>query len=130
MITLEDEDASLEPAYLNAKGEISADNEEVWCICSAKFSNGTTHKASSMCRGDSDEGPLLWSIWNGEKDVSLLLPPAPPPVLKVEGPEPFAAEFGLIISDVFPIEFSVIPAFEISPIKRKINLTINGVESS
>lgn len=130
MDTLEDEDASLEPAYLNAKGEIDADNEEVWCICSAKFSNGTTYKASSMCRGDSDEGPLLWSIWNGEKDVSLLLPPVPPPVLKVEGPEPFAAEFGLNTSEVFPIEFNVIPVFETSPTQRKVILTPNGVESS
>lgn len=127
MDTLEDDDVILEPAQFNASGELNKSNEEVWCLCSAKFSNGTTHQAAAMCRGDADEGPLLWSVWNGEKDISLQLPPSPPPVLKVDGPEPFAAAFGLELNEVFPIEFNVVPRFESEPCIRKVILSAQGV---
>jgi hypothetical protein len=127
MDTLEDYDAELEPPQFNVSGEISVLNKEVWCLCSAKFSNGTTHQAAAMCRGDSDEGPLLWSIWNGEKDLSLQLPPSPPPVLKVDGPEPFSAAFGLEVNEVFPIELSVVARFEAEPSIRKVILSPQGI---
>lgn len=124
--SLEEADAELEPAELDADGEIGAKNEEVWCACSARFSNGTVHEGVAMCRGDSSDGPLLWSIWNGMRAVPLLLPPAPPAVLKVDGPERFAVEFGLMVGEVFPIEFAVIPQFETKPTKRKVILNIGG----
>lgn len=125
--TLEEVDASLEPALLNSRGEVTRENEEVWCLCQASFSNGSAHRAAAMCRGDSGQGPLLWTIWNGVKDVSLQLPPAPPPVLKVDGPEPFCASFDLNIADVFPIRLVVIPRFEQKPNLRKVMLDTTGV---
>lgn len=125
MDSLDDDDASLVPAFFNANGEITAQNEEVWCLCTATFHNGTTHNACAMCRGDSNDGPLLWTFWNGERDVSLQLPPSPPPVLKVDGPIPFAKAFGWEVSDVFPIQLEVVPKFEEYPAERKILLLAN-----
>lgn len=128
METINEDDVSLEPALVNSNGYISKKNEEVWCLCLAIFSNGLKYKATGMCRGDSSEGPLLWSIWNGLKDIPLILPPAPPFILKFDGPESFSKEFGLDISKVFPIEFNVIPHFETKPSKRIVILDTDGAK--
>ena len=79
-----------------------------------------------MCRGDSDEGPLLESVWNGEKDVRVLLPPAPPLVLAKSGPQVFAAEFGLSVKQVFPMRFHVVPRFATPPEGRAVTLDVSG----
>ena len=120
----EDEELILTPATKNNHGQIGNSVGEVWCLCKAIFNNGTEYKASAMCRGDSNEGPLLWTVWNGKEDVTLILPPAPDFVLKEEGPIPFCEKFELSQDFVFPISFLVIPKFEFQPHYRSaiINL--------
>ena len=74
--SLQDEDVALEPALKTPDGLITAINGEVWCFCKAIFSNGDEHIASALCRGDSDDGPLLCSVWNGKEDVPIFVPPS------------------------------------------------------
>jgi hypothetical protein len=126
--SIEDNDVLLKPAY-KIKGRVSKKNGEVWCLSKALFSNGEIYSASSMCRGDSDQGPLLWSVWNGEKYVALIVPPAPDFVLESEGPIAFCNEFARNPEDVFPISFEVVPLFEIEPHKRSLLIGIKGILS-
>jgi len=124
--TIDDEEVMLTPAVLRSDGKIPASCGEVWCLCKATFANKSEHIALALCRGDANEGPLLWTVWNGEKDVSLMFPPAPQFVLDVEGPEGFAESFSLQTEDVFPIDFEVIPRFETPKAVRKVILNISG----
>ena len=128
--TYDYEDVSLSPAYKNNNGEISNKNGEVWCLSKAIFANGEEHKASSMCRGDSNQGPLLWSVWNNTKRINLLLPPAPDFVLKKEGPIKFCAEFNKPPGEVFPIRFEIIPKFQIEPNLRIVAIYQDGTLSN
>ncbi len=120
--SLDEEDVILEPAIKTQDGLVAASNREVWCFCKAIFANGDEHFASAMCRGDSDDGPLLCSVWNGKVDVRILVPAAPSFVLEKEGPIFFCKEFGKEIEDVFPIIFNVIPLFETNPTIRWIKI--------
>jgi hypothetical protein len=124
--TIDEEDVQLTPVEFDQKGRIPIHLGEVWCLCRAIFANETEYIASAMCRGDSSDGPLLWSVWNGSEDVRLMLPPAPSFVLEKEGPECFANKFNLSIKDVFPILFEVIPRFESAPEIRRIKLGFSG----
>ena len=121
--TIDDEDVTLEPANLSDEGKVLAINGEVWCKGLAKFKNGLTFTGACMCRADSSDGPLLITVWNGHRDVSLIMPPAPDFVLAQEGPVPFCNAFDLIIDDVFPIQFNVEPEFEIEPFFRAVILS-------
>ena len=58
----------------------------------------------------------------GEKDIRLILPPAPSFVLEEEGPNAFCEKFGKRLEEVFPINFEVIPKFEIEPHLRSIRI--------
>ena len=125
-----DEDKTLEPVTLGSAGVIPEHVEEVWCLCVATFADGSEHQACAMCRGDSADGPLVWSVWNGEKDVPVILPPAPPDVLKLDGPDAFAAGFGLSLEEVFPVRLKVVPTFASEPSMRRVVLDSSGVRES
>jgi hypothetical protein len=118
--TSDEEDVSLEPATIDNMGLIEKSNGEVWCLCKAIFSNGEEHKASAMCRGDNNEGPLLLTVFNGSEDVALIMPPAPDFVLKSEGPQVFCKKFDKQENEVFPITFKVVPKFQVKPEERSI----------
>ena len=105
----------LSPVQLDSTGRIPGNTGEVWCLCTAVFANETEHVACAMCRGDSADGPLLWSVSNGKESVPLLLPPAPDFVLAREGPEAFAEKFGMRLEDVFPLTIRAVPRFVVEP---------------
>ena len=121
------EDPELSPVEFDAEGRIPGNVGEVWCLCAAVFFDGSEHLAIAMCRGDSADGPLLWSVWNGDKDVPLLLPPTPPFVLARQGPEVFATKFGTNVANVFPLTIEVVPRFAVKPEIRTVKLGISGV---
>ena len=122
----EEQDQVLVPVVLR-NGRVPRTAGEVWCLSVSRFADATEHLACTMCRGDNEDGPLAWTIWNGERDVSLLLPPAPPFVLAEDGPEPFARAFNKKISEVFPLEIRALPEFEIEPTRRIVRLGAQGV---
>jgi hypothetical protein len=124
MDSYDEEELILKPATKNTLGQIKDTIGEVWCLCKAVFNNGNEYKASAMCRADSNEGPLLWTVWNGKENVSLILPPAPDFVLAEEGPIPFCAKFGQSQDSVFPIKFIVIPKFQFQPYERSTTIKI------
>jgi hypothetical protein len=124
----DDEDTQLEPAPLTAEGLVPEGIGEVWCLASARFADGSEHKAAAMCRGDAEDGPLACSVWNGREDVPVLLPPAPPHVLEVDGPLVFARKFGLGVSEVFPIDLEVFVRFQRPPRIRRVRLRESGAE--
>jgi len=111
----EEEELMLAPAPKNNFGQVINTVGEVWCLCKAIFNDGTEHSASAMCRGDASEDPQLLTVWNGSEDVSLILPPAPDFVLAKEGPDPFCAKFEKSLAEVFPINFIVVPQFQLQP---------------
>ena len=123
----EDEDATLEPVQLDSEGRIPSDLEEIWCLCTACFADGSERLAAAMCRADSSDGPLLWSVWNGADDVPLFLPPTPPSVLSKKGPDVFAASFGMKTSDVFPVRMKVVARFATAPEERSVDLSVAGI---
>jgi hypothetical protein len=125
--TNEDSNVALTPAHKNEDGMISKSNGEVWCLCNVHFSDGTQLTATSLCRGDSDYGPLLWSFWNGQSFISLVVPPAPRFVLDVEGPNRFCKHFDKKINQIFPLRLEVVPSFEVQPTKRSIIITEKGI---
>jgi hypothetical protein len=118
--TIEDEDISLTPAIKSTEDKILPLNGEVWCQTTVFFSNGEKKKGSCMCRADSEDGPLLVTVWNGAKDVSLIMPPAPEFVLEMEGPNKFCSEFQLEYEEIFPLRILVVPIFETPPNLRQI----------
>ena len=122
-----DYDYLITPADKTNKGEVSKRNGQVWCLSHAFFFNEEQHIACTMCRGDSKDGPLLWSVWNGNKFVTLMVPPAPDFVLEVEGPINFCKEFKRPLNKVFPIKFEAQPSFEIKPHKRIVTITADGI---
>jgi hypothetical protein len=122
----EAEDVELAPVRLDSAGRVPRDVGEVWCLCEAVFADGSRHLASAMCRGDSDQGPLLWTVWNGAEDVPLLLPPAPDFVLEKEGPEVFVMKFRLNLPEVFPMRIEVVPRFAVEPEHRSVALDVSG----
>ena len=124
--TLEEIDISLIPADKNESGLISSKNGEVWCLSKMTFFNNEQHFASSMCRGDSNEGPILWSVWKDNELITLMLPPAPDFVLDIDGPASFCSEFNLSQQDIFPISFEVIPEFQLEPHKRAVLIYPDG----
>ncbi len=123
----EDEDTELEPVMMDDSGRLPSSLGEVWCLCSARFADGSEHLACAMCRADCDDGPLLWTVWNGEDDVPLFVPPAPLPVLLKDGPEPFAKNFGRTLEEVFPLSISVDPRFATPPERRSEIIRTNGI---
>jgi hypothetical protein len=121
------EDAELEPVEFDEDGTVPARIGEVWCLCNAVFADGSEHLASAMCRGDSSDGPLLWTVWNGTEDVPLFLPPAPPPVLAKRGPEAFSAKFNADMHAVFPLKITAVARFAVSPEERSVRVDVAGV---
>lgn len=118
--SVENKDIELIPALRTSDNLVSRLNGEVWCLSKATFSNGKVFLASSMCRGDSSLGPTLISVWNGKVEVPLILPPAPPFVLSIDGPDAFCKKFKLKYEAVFPLLFEVVPKFEIMPLERRM----------
>lgn len=118
--TIDEEDVSLEPAKLDNIGLVEKSNGEVWCLCKVIFFNGDEHKASAICRGDDNQGPLLLTVSNGVEDISLIMPPAPDFVLDLEGPVAFCRRFDKPTNDVFPLRIDVIPKFKLPPHDRSI----------
>jgi hypothetical protein len=108
------------------QGVVLRTNGEVWCLSKAIFFNGTVHHALAMCDANSDEGPLLWSVWNGGRFVPLFVPPAPAFVLEDDGPEHFCKEFDETTEHVFPIALEVVPRFEVAPTIRRITIYAEG----
>ena len=50
------EDPELSPLEFDTEGRIPGNVGEVWCLCTAVFTNGSDHLATAMCRGDSGDG--------------------------------------------------------------------------
>lgn len=123
---LEDYEGLITPADKDKDGLISRDIGGVWCLTYAIFANGDKHIACSLCEGDSDEGPICWSVWNGVDFVVLMVPPAPDFVLEVDGPDHFCSDFGKSIHDVFPLTFEVVPLFQNKPHQRKVVIQPDG----
>lgn len=115
-----DGDIVLVPLVLGPSDGVPAGVGEVWCRSRCRFANGEEHPACAMYRGDSEEGPLAWTVWNGARDVPLLLPPAPPQVLALDGPEPFARAFQLSLGAVFPLTIEADCDFEQPPHRRRV----------
>jgi hypothetical protein len=124
--TYDDEDMTLIPAEKNRQGFITRENGDLWCWCKATFANGALHDAIALCRGDSDQGPMLWTFWNGEDVVGLMVPPAPDFVLEVDGPANFCQEFSESAENVFPISLEAVPKFEVAPTIRRITIYAEG----
>lgn len=116
----------LKPVRLGADGSIPASVEEVWCLCKCRFADATEHGACSSCDGDTSEGPLAWSVWNGDEFIPIIVPPAPDFVLEKEGPIAFCRAFNLESQAVFPLEIEVVPAFEIAPHRRSVLIDSSG----
>lgn len=123
----DDEDATLSPVSLTDSGLVPSSVGEVWCLCVARFADGSEHKATAMCRGDSSDGPLLWTVSTGAEDVSLVVPPAPDLVLSKQGPAPFASKFGRTRGQVFPLTIEAITGFTMDPRRRQVTIGADGV---
>ena len=119
----------LVPVTLAAGQKVPKELGELWCLCRARFADGTEHQAAGMCRGDEAIGPLMWSIWNGTQDVRLLVPPAPEFVLARQGPAPFAAKFGKPLAAVFPLTIRAVAEFAVEPAIRHVKIGVGGVQS-
>jgi hypothetical protein len=117
----------LVPVKFDALGRILESAGEVWCLCTCRFANGSEHPACAMCRGDSKEGPLALSVWDGERFVPVILPPAPEFVLEKEGPLTFCRRFTLEPDEVFPMEIIVVPRFAVAPHRRSVRIGISGI---
>lgn len=115
----DENDVKLVEAAISDDGTVLATNGEVWCKGIATFNNGLIYDGVCMCRADASDGPLLITIWNGQKDVSIIMPPAPDFVLENEGPEPFCQAFHLSYQEIFPIQFLVEAKFEVAPLTRQ-----------
>ena len=122
-----DDDRMLVPARLTPGGLVSREAGEVWCRSQCLFANGAIHLACTMSRGDAGDGPLAWTVWNGNRDVRLLVPPAPAFVLAKEGPGPFARAFSLTLADVFPLVIRVDPRFDHPPRERLVHINKRGL---
>jgi hypothetical protein len=116
----------LVPVLLNECDAVPQSVGEAWCRCSCRFAEGSEHAASAMCRGDSALGPVGISVWNGQKHVRLILPPAPEFVLQEEGPAAFCESFGRRLEAVFPVELLVIPRFALVPQDRSVRIEQSG----
>ncbi len=125
---LQDYECLITPADKDEDGLISRAVGEVWCLTYAIFASGEQHIACSLCKGDSDVGPILWSVWNVAKIVGLYVPPAPDFVLEVDGPKHFCSEFAKSIDEVFPLTFEVVPRFQTKPHQRKAVIRPDGSE--
>jgi hypothetical protein len=109
-------------------GEVlPASVREVWCLCWCTFKDGSKHFACAMCRGDTTEGPLAITVWNGSSNIRLMVPPAPTFVLAKEGPEVFARKFSLPVDAVFPLRVEVAPRFSKAPHTRAVVIDTSGV---
>ena len=126
---VEDGDRVLIPAK-TVNGLIDASVGEVWSLATCRFSNGEEHKACVMCRGDNADGPLGWTVWNGSRDVPLIVPPAPLPVLKLDGPESFARAFGKRLDQVFPLKIEAESRFVTPPSRRAVCVDSMGVRET
>jgi len=100
---------------------------EIWCLCRCTFNDASEHIASAMCRGDSSDGPLGISVWNGERSLRIMVPPAPPFVLEKEGPIVFARHFKRSVQAVFPAKIEVLPRFAVHPTVRTAVIQVNGI---
>jgi|GEM_PF-6099948 len=120
-------DIQIEAVIMDNEGNIPAHIGEVWCLCRAIFANGSEHLAICMCRGDSDERPLLCSVWNGTEDIPVILPPAPAMVLDRDGPAVFASRFNMSIQDAFPMTIIAIPHFAVAPAIRIVKMDVHGI---
>jgi hypothetical protein len=119
-------DPELTAVEFDSFGAVPSAYAEVWCLCEARFANGTRYDAVALFRGDADEGPLLCSVWNGDQNVPLILPPAPAPVLARRGPVAFAASFGRLTEDVFPLSISAKVRFAVPPVERGRVFDVSG----
>ena len=117
----------LEPVTTFVNGKLPSHLGEVWCRSQCRFSDGSLHRACALYRGDSSDGPLAWSVFNGSVDVPLVLPPAPAEVLAVDGPERLASSFGRAIADVFPLEIAAACLFQTPPETRSVIIDASGV---
>src|SRR5437763_13600232 len=100
---VEDGDKVLIPATTDHVGRVASTVGEVWCRSVCCFLNGEQHPACAMYRGDGPEGPLAWSVTNNDgEEVRLIVPPAPPVVLEIDGPIAFARNFGHKVEEIFP----------------------------
>lgn len=115
---LGEEDATLCPVALTSDGAVPAENGVVWCLAKATFANGAVHSAAVSVWPSGAEGPELPVVWNGARNVPILVPPAPDFVLAADGPHAFASAFGLAVTAVFPITLEVVPEFVVAPRKR------------
>lgn len=124
---LDDGDQVLVPALLTADGRVASSMGEVWCRSICRFADGEIHSACAMYRGDSELGPLGWTVSSGVGEIPLIVPPAPPPVLVMEGPVVFAQAFMKSIEEVFPLEITSAVEFEMAPCRRSVIIGSEGV---
>jgi len=94
------------------------------------FACGEENLASGVCRGDSSDGPLLLSVFNGVEDVTLIKPPAPDFVLQAQGPEQFSKRFDKKPNEVFPLTIKVIPQFQKSRKTDMLLLAFNTTNNT
>lgn len=118
----EDEDAQIKPLILNDLDKIPLTIEEIWCLCEAIFADNSKHLAVAMCRGDSSDGPLLCSVWNGIEFVPLFFPPAPTIVLEKKGDNYFSIKFNIQKNKIYPLRINVLSRFESNPEIRTLTI--------
>lgn len=121
-----DEDPEMVPALRTTNGALSKSMGAVWCRVNATFADGTEVVGIALCRADAPEEPSLWQFWEGERLISLNLPPAPPFVLDKHGPAVLAREFRRTVGDVFPMVVEAVDDFEHPPRRRSVTLTQTG----
>lgn len=124
---VDEDDQVLVPSLLTTDGRIASSVGEVWCRSWCRFANGEVHRACAMYRGDGDLGPLGWTISSGNAEVPLIVPPAPPPILEMEGPAVFARAFNRSVEEVFPLEITSDVEFEMVPHRRSVIVGTEGV---
>jgi hypothetical protein len=124
---VEEGDKVLVPARMTGDGRVDPTVGEVWCRSVCTFANGDVHQACAMYRGDRAEGPLAWTISKNGNELPLLVPPAPPAVLELDGPVPFAKAFNLSLNDIFPLEIKATVKFVTLPADRSVEIGVEGI---
>lgn len=124
---IDEGDQVLVPALLTADGRVASSVGEVWCRSSCRFADGEVHRACAMYRGDGHLGPLGWTVSSGDAEVPLIVPPAPPSVLAMEGPTVFSQAFNKKVDEVFPLEITSDVEFEKAPHCRSVIIGTEGV---
>jgi hypothetical protein len=50
------------PVTVGIDCNVPASVGEAWCLCRCRFANGAEYEACAVCDGNTDKGPLAWSV--------------------------------------------------------------------